>query len=282
MAVIEATTAESRGDVKDDMGSLRVVQVTDTHLFADPSGQLVGVNTERSYGEVMEKVLGEVWPVDLILATGDLVHDGSDSGYRRFKSQFEDLAVRTLVIPGNHDDAAAMRQIFSAGRVTWSDNTLLGQWQFITLDSCVAGSSSGHLAQSQLQMLDKCLTSHPDHHALVCLHHHPIAIDCDWIDRMRVDNGSELFEILDRHEAVRGVIWGHVHQEFETIRRGVRLLASPSTCVQFKPHQPNFTIDDAPPGFRWLQLYADGRIETSVVYVDSLASSADLDSDGYC
>ncbi|MDN5871431.1 MAG: 3',5'-cyclic-AMP phosphodiesterase [Nitrococcus sp.] len=281
MAVIEATTAESRGDVKDDMGSLRVVQVTDTHLFADSSGRLVGVDTDRSYAEVMEKVLGEFWPVDLILATGDLVHDGSESGYLRFKSQFEDLAVRTLVIPGNHDDAAVMRSIFSTGRVTWSDSALLGQWQFIMLDSCLAGSSSGHLLPSQLQMLDKCLASHPNHHALVCLHHHPVAIGCDWIDCIGVDNGAELFEVLDSHEAVRGVVWGHVHQEFEAVRRGVRLLASPSTCVQFKPQQRDFAIDNAPAGFRWLQLYADGRIETSVAYVDTVASGVDLESDGY-
>lgn len=281
MAVIKVTTAESRSGVKDDIGSLRVLQVTDTHLFADLSGQLVGIDTERSYAEVMEKVLGEFWPVDLILVTGDLVHDGSESGYRRFKSQFEDLAVRTLVIPGNHDDPAVMRRIFGAGRVTWSDSALLGRWQFVMLDSSLAGSAAGHLAGPQLQMLERCLSSHPEHHALICLHHHPIPIGCDWIDRIAVDNGSELFEILDRHEQVRGVIWGHVHQEFETTRRGVRLLASPSTCVQFRPRQREFAIDNAPPGFRWLQLYSDGRIETSVIRVDTPPSSVDLECEGY-
>lgn len=281
MAVIEATTAGSRGGAKDDIGSLRVLQVTDTHLFADLSGQLIGVDTERSYAEVMEKVLGEFWPVDLILATGDLVHDGSESGYRRLKGQLEDLAVRTLVIPGNHDDPAVMRRIFSAGRVTWSDSALLGQWQFVMLDSSLAGSAAGHLTRSQLLMLEQCLTSYPDHYALVCLHHHPIAIGCDWIDRIAVDNGCELFEVLDRHERVRGVVWGHVHQEFETIRHGVRLLASPSTCVQFRPRQRDFAVDDAPPGFRWLQLYADGRIETSVVRVNASPSSVDFECEGY-
>ncbi|HET8701790.1 MAG TPA: 3',5'-cyclic-AMP phosphodiesterase [Nitrococcus sp.] len=281
MAVIEATTAESRGGVKDDMGSLRVLQVTDTHLFADLAGRLAGIDTERSYAEVMEKVLGEFWPVDLILVTGDLVHDGSESGYRRFKSQFEDLAVRTLVIPGNHDDPALMHRIFSSGRVTWSDSALLGQWQFVMLDSSLAGSAAGHLAESQLQMLEQCLAAYPEYHALVCLHHHPIAIGCDWIDRIAVDNGSELFTVLDRHEQVRGVIWGHVHQEFESTRHGVRLLASPSTCVQFRPGQQDFTVDDVPPGFRWLQLYADGRIETSVVRVSAPPSDVDLECKGY-
>lgn len=281
MAVFETTTAESRGGVKDDFESLRVLQVTDTHLFADLSGQLAGVDTERSYAEVMEKVLSEFWPVDLILATGDLVHDGSESGYHRLKSQFEDLAVRTLVIPGNHDNSTVMRRIFSAGRVTWSDSALLGRWQFVMLDSSLAGSAAGHLPRSQLQMLEQCLSSHPEHHALICLHHHPLPIGCDWIDRIAVDNGSELFEILDRHERVRGVIWGHVHQEFEATRRGVRLLASPSTCVQFRPRQQDFAIDDAPPGFRWLQLYPDGRLKTSVIRVTAPPDSVDLDCEGY-
>ncbi len=281
MAVIEATTAERRADGEGGIGSLRVLQITDTHLFADLTGQLVGVDTERSFAEVMEKVLGEFWPVDLILATGDLVHDGSESGYRRFKSQFEDLAVRTLVIPGNHDDAVIMRRIFSTGRVTWSGSALLGPWQFVMLDSSQAGSAAGHLPRSQLQMLEQCLASYPEHHALVCLHHHPVAIGCGWIDQIAVDNGHELFEILDRHKQVRGIVWGHVHQEFETARHGVRLLASPSTCVQFRPAQQEFTIDDAPPGFRWLQLYADGRINTSVIRVDTAQEGVDLDCEGY-
>jgi len=29
----------------------------------------------------------------------------------------------------------------------------------------------------------------------------------------------------------------------------------------------DFTVDDKPPGYRWLELSVDGRIETDVVYV---------------
>ncbi|MBN9931387.1 3',5'-cyclic-AMP phosphodiesterase, partial [Pantoea agglomerans] len=42
------------------------------------------------------------------------------------------------------------------------------------------------------------------------------------------------------------------------------VLATPSTCVQFKPHCTSFTIDTVAPGWRWFTLYPDGGLETSM------------------
>ena len=54
---------------------IRVLQITDTHLFANSSGCLLGLNTEQSLQAVITKVRANHLPSDLILATGDLVHD---------------------------------------------------------------------------------------------------------------------------------------------------------------------------------------------------------------
>jgi len=61
----------------------------------------------------------------------------------------------------------------------------------------------------------------------------------------------------------------------------VRLLASPSTCVQFAPGSESFKVDDQPPGYRWLTLHTDGRIETGVSRVRETKFIVDLDSGGY-
>jgi Icc protein len=76
-------------------------------------------------------------------------------------------------------------------------------------------------------------------------------------------------------------LWGHVHQELERDRNGMLLMASPSTCVQFAPGQKNFKLDDMAPGYRWLRLHPDGRIETAVSRVTGVKFSVDLDSGGY-
>lgn len=260
---------------------LRVLQITDTHLFGDPAGRLAGMETDAAWQEVMEQVLAEHWPADLILATGDIVHDGSEQAYRRFKEHFERLGVPTLVIPGNHDRPDLLRQVMQGGLVRTVDHYLLGRWLFVMLDSTVPGTDGGHLKASELARLEACLQAHPDRHALVCLHHHPVSMKCDWIDTIGVDNGEELFAVIDRFPQVRAVVWGHVHQDFSAERNGVQLFAAPSTCVQFKPRQAEFTLDDLPPGFRWFELYPDGHIVSAVGRAGARPRGVDLLSAGY-
>ena len=115
----------------------------------------------------------------------------------------------------------------------------------------------------------------------MCLHHQPVAIGCGWLDEQMVADADDFFEILDRHDGVRGVLWGHVHQEIDRQRNGVRLLASPSTCVQFAPGCDSFKADDQPPGYRWLDLQADGGIDTGISRVTDVQFNVDLETGGY-
>ena len=73
---------------------------------------------------------------------------------------------------------------------------------------------------------------------------------------------------------MRALTWGHVHQAWEGERRGVRLLATPSTCAQFLPASDDFAVDTRPPAYRILELAADGGIQTGVVWLDRFAAEA--------
>ena len=80
---------------------------------------------------------------------------------------------------------------------------------------------------------------------------------------------------------MRAVIWGHVHQTFDQLRKGVRLLSTPSTCVQFLPNSEEFAVDMIPPGYRWLELYPDGTFETDVVRLQTIPGEINLGTRGY-
>lgn len=56
---------------------VRILQITDTHLFAGEHETLLGVNTSRSYRAVLDAIIAEQHPFDLIVATGDLAQDHS-------------------------------------------------------------------------------------------------------------------------------------------------------------------------------------------------------------
>lgn len=261
-------------------GSLKILQITDTHLYEDTEGTLLGMNTQQTLDEVL-KLSNQCGQVDLILSTGDLVHDASESGYKRFQSIMEKAGVPVYCLPGNHDIPLAMKKYLVDSPVQYVSSAQHGNWLFIFLDSSLLDSEGGHLTGQELAMLEAELQAHPDKHVLVCLHHHPVPMSSEWMDTMLVDNPEEFFNIIDRYMNVQGILWGHVHQEFDRERMGIRLLASPSTCIQFEPEKDDFGVDNEPPGCRWLALLPSGEIRTCVTRLSAMPSGLEVNSTGY-
>jgi Icc protein len=249
------------------MSSLRLIQFTDTHLYGEADGKLRGVATYPALLAAIEHARARHWPCQAILATGDLVQDDPD-GYARFREVFSGLGVPVYCIPGNHDEPPAMARVLHGAPFQLGGSARFPGWVVVMLDSFLAGKAQGRLSSASLAELDATLKAHVNLHALVCLHHHPVTMDSRWLDQVGLENPDEFFAVLDRHRNVRAVLWGHVHQTHAEERKGVKLLSTPSTCAQFLPHSDSFAIDRRPPGYRWLDLHADGRITSEVVWVE--------------
>lgn len=237
-----------------------LIQLTDPHLFADPAVML-GVDTEASLRAVLEMIRLEHGHAELILATGDLSHDGSDMSYQRFAEAVRPLGIAVRCLPGNHDTPAVLRRNLGAWTQPVTD---VGAWRAILLDSHVDGSNAGHLERAQFELLDDALAQAHGRPALVALHHNAVQMSADWRDPMMLDNAAELFRHLARWRNVRLLLWGHVHQDFDRRRGSIRMLATPATCFQFTIRGGRHRLDPQPPGYRWLKLYPDGSAATGV------------------
>ncbi|SEJ08429.1 Icc protein [Azotobacter beijerinckii] len=257
-----------------------LVQLTDSHLFADPEARLLGMQTEDSLRQVVELVRREQPRIDLLVASGDISQDGSAESYARFRQRCAPLAAPLRWIPGNHDAREALNRASAGG--DWRQPVVdLGNWRIVLLDSALPDAVPGFLEPGELALLERALAEAPERHHLVCLHHHPVSIGCHWMESIGLRNAEALFAVLDRFPQVRALLWGHVHQEFDRLRRGVRLLASPSTCVQFVPGSEDFAVSDQAPGYRWLRLHADGRLETGVSRLSDYPFQIDYGKGGY-
>lgn len=261
---------------------VRVVQLTDTHLCQRAGGRLIGMDTDHSLQSVIRRVLQEQSEIDLVLGTGDLSDKGAREAYERLEDYFSTIPAPSFWLPGNHDDGAQMRAAARSDERLAAE-VLAGPWQILLLDSQVAGQVGGRLGADELARLETALQrgQAAGKFALVCLHHQPVEVGCQWLDEQMVADAEAFWSVLDRFAAVRGVLWGHVHQEVDYMRGKVRLMASPSTCVQFAPGCADFQADDRPPGYRWLALHGDGRLETGVSRVTDEHFPVDLDSGGY-
>jgi Icc protein len=261
---------------------VRILQITDTHLFAGEHETLLGVNTLRSYHAVLDAIAAQQRPVDIIAATGDLAQDHSLAAYRHFAAGITRFPAPCLWLPGNHDFQPAMVDALAGAGIAPSKHALLGDhWQMILLDTQVFGVPHGELSDYQLAWLARCLSAYPERYTLLMLHHHPLPSGCNWLDQHSLRNAHELAALLVHYPKVNTLLCGHIHQEMDEPWHGRRLLATPSTCVQFKPHCTSFTIDSVAPGWRYLDLYPDGRLETEVHRLDTHEFCPDMDSDGY-
>lgn len=255
---------------------IQLVQITDPHLGDQPGDALLGMDTDASLNQVIALIEQQRSP-DLLLATGDISNGGTSPSYRRFHQMTQRLAEHNVWLPGNHDHFSTMQATMKGSEVL-ARTVQIGNWQVVMLNSAVVGKVGGSLAAGELDFLRNVLQQAKGEHVLVCLHHHPIASGCAWLDDQQLENADQFFKLLDSFSHIRGVLWGHIHQEIDQWRNGVRLLASPSTCVQFAPNNDNFKLDRLNPGYRWLELHKDGLIETGIERLTAV--EFDIDYEG--
>jgi Icc protein len=247
--------------------SIRLLQISDTHLHAHREARMRGLNTYETFKAIVERVENGVRKPDAVLATGDLVQDETRQGYDRFRKLVEKLDVPVHCVPGNHDSPDIMADVLSHAPFQFCGQASYGKWRLIMLNTVVRWDDGGRLDSKQLKFLDDMLTACHEQFALIAMHHHPVPMGSHWLDGIGLHNAEEFFAVVDRHAHVRCITWGHVHQASERTRNGVMLMSAPSTCSQFLPDSDGFRLDTKPPGYRWLDLQPDGSVKSEIVWL---------------
>ncbi len=264
--------------VADGVDTLSLVQVTDTHLTGTEAGCLLGMNTARSARGVIDAALAAE-SADCILVTGDIAADGQPEAY----GQLEVLlgtSVPSLWLPGNHDDVSYHKDRYAPNM---KRRLRAKNWDVVMLETQVEGEVGGVLSTTELAALRSAVDdARLANKALLVATHHPLRrLESAWLDEQSVKNASEALDILKPIADQTAVISGHVHQESDELINGVRMMTTPSTCVQFAPGSQDFALDSKDPGYRRLVLHPNARIETQVVRISDEENRPLLTSSGY-
>ncbi|OCG28143.1 3',5'-cyclic-AMP phosphodiesterase [Gilliamella sp. wkB108] len=261
----------------------KILHITDTHLFANNNDMLLGVHSNASFLAVIDEIKQQNKQYDLIVATGDFVQDGSKEAYARFAKQINTFDVPCVWLAGNHDNYTYMQQVFHQYHLAENKVVLLGdKWLIVLLNSQVVGHAYGFLPESELHFLRDTLEQHSDRCALVFLHHHPITSSCHWLDQHILKNSVELEKIIEHYPMIKGLGWGHIHQQRDSNWHHCNAFSTPSTCVQFKPECYEFQLsnEDAP-GWREITLNTDGTFATQVYRISHNLFKPDMSKNGY-
>jgi len=248
---------------------VRVLHVTDPHLFADSESSLRGTVTHSSLSQVVAHIGEQQWPADMVAMTGDLIQDDTRAAYDRFRELMTPLNLPVYCVPGNHDMRELMRDAMSQAPFHYCESVTLNNWLITGIDSCISDDAGGRVDDDEMDRLAKILAGSNAEHVMICLHHPPLPVGSKWLDEVGLKNGDEFLRMISRSGNVRLAIFGHVHQAFEAEYGSIKIIGTPSTCRQFMIASDGFALDDNPPAYRRISLQADGSIEHELIWLSA-------------
>ena len=176
-------------------------------------------------------------PPDAVLVTGDLTEHSDDAEYDQVRDLLASLDAPLLLLPGNHDDPAALRRHFAvpgedAGPVQYAAD--LGPLRLVVIDTTVPGEDPGALDDERLSWLDAELAAAQDVPTILAMHHPPLVTGIPPLDAIGLPPGDRraLELVVERHPQVRRIVAGHMHRPITSELAGRVVLAVPSTYMQ--------------------------------------------------
>lgn len=243
--------------------TVRIVQITDLHLFRDPDAFLYGIPTRESLRDVLDHIGRHAGRVDHLVITGDHSHDDLPDTYEALRQMLAPWLDRLWQLPGNHDDRAVLRSAFS-DRVAGTGSERIsfafpaGEWLCLGLDTQVSGEVAGRFDEQHLAWIDARLREDESQAVVLFMHHPPVATRLGWLDRIGLEGKELLQQLLVGEPRIRLVCCGHIHHELSQRIGAVEVVATPSTGLQFSPTSETALFVQEPPGYRVLELGANG------------------------
>ena len=243
-------------------------QLSDPHVTAEDRLAYGVVDTGPMLVRCVEQILRATPRVDAVLITGDLVDLGTAEEYARLRSILQRLPMPVYLLPGNHDDRAAMRAAFRDHPWLASDDQfiqyVIEDWpvRIVVLDSTVPRQGGGLLCAARLDWLNRTLEEQSNRPTIVALHHPPFQTGIAYMDRIGLAGREALEQVIRKHPQVERVVSGHLHRAIEVRFGGTVASTCPSTAHQVTLDlQPEgagcFSFE--PPGYQ-LHWWNGGRV----------------------
>ncbi|WP_027966472.1 metallophosphoesterase [Halomonas halocynthiae] len=237
---------------------MRVIQITDCHLHADPQARCrTGVAFPQL--ELVVARAAQLHP-DMVIVSGDISQDHSIESYALAEQALSTLGCPWHWLAGNHDLPNLMASIRPLpGEIA------VKHWRLLLADTHWSGQARGRLGEAELAALSAKLAEDAERPVLLFLHHPPLDVGSAWMDELGLVDRAALSEMLCGHLQVRGIVCGHIHQAFfgelGTCHGAIPVYGTPSTSDQFLPGSNIFAVDDvSQPGFRVIDLSDDSFV----------------------
>ncbi|MGO2514461.1 MULTISPECIES: phosphodiesterase [Marinomonas] len=258
-----------------------IAQLTDLHIKKNGKIAYQKVDTLQCLKNAVSHINALSPQPDWVVVTGDLGDFGTPEEYDVLVPELKKLKAPVKVIPGNHDHRDHLRVAFD-GFASFDHpeychfSQLVDGYHLIGLDSSVLGKPYGRLTPESLAWLDAKLCEQNVLPTMIFLHHPPMKVGIDHMDVQKLLNDDALWQVLQHHEQVKGLVAGHLHRAIYATWNGLPVWVGPShshaVTLDLNPNAPSkFSLE--PPAIQLFKLGLDSVV-SHISYIESGEKSA--------
>ena len=227
--------------------SIKIIQITDSHLFSSNDELMIGHKNNMNFYDVINKIKNiHLSDTDFIFFTGDLSQDQTSKSYEHITYALQSMNIPIYWIPGNHDDNNIMIDVFLNNDLFKNEKYIeLKHWIFIFLNTQKIGSENGFLDRDEIFFIKNKLIKNISKNKKIALvmHHHPIPFNTPLIDSYTLENHDELWSTI-KDSTVKMIMCGHVHGDYSFTENNIQIESAPATCFQFKKGASTLAIEN--------------------------------------
>lgn len=210
---------------------MRIVQISDSHISVKNPARTADLANGI-------KAINAISPaVDLVVHTGDIVHDGLPEEYATAKQLLDTLSTPYRVLAGNRDNRQLLMEAF-AEHIEVDQSAEFVQYsvedypaRLLMLDT-VNTASKGALCASRLAHTRQMLSVDSQKPVIVFMHHNPFEAS-EIPDPFQFEDWSDvekLHEIFAASNQIQAVYCGHIHRNVDIVI-GNNLPVSAISCM---------------------------------------------------
>lgn len=244
------------------------IHISDTHISDDTSYSL-GDAPQTSYEgavQLVEAVNALDFPIDFVLHTGDVAYDPHPEAYANCREVLSKIRFPLFYVAGNHDESAALQRHLLGNDdpmpALHYDFDVNGVQVAVVDSNGPAEPPAGFMTDEQLDWLSAICSADDPRPLVIATHHSPTGLGVPWLDDYMGIQNTDAFHaaLLPARDRLRGVFFGHVHQNIDVHRDGILYASTLSSWKQFDayPGMERTTPDPlAEPGFSIVSIMAD-------------------------
>lgn len=218
----------------------KILVISDIHLRSNKRN-IIGLDPLKQFLEALSHGLKKHSDAEHMILIGDMTHSGHISEYELLKEATNSYKIPITFMFGNHDNRSNFTKVFPDVSLTSEGHLqkkiVLGNDVLFCLDTLNSDphferEHEGKLCEKRLKWLEQELIQVKNKRVSIFTHHPPHNIGFPGMDKIKLSNSADLFNIIKKYQNIKHIFSGHIHRSISGTTNNIGFTIFKSTCHQ--------------------------------------------------